>query len=1853
MKRFLITLPILIICALNAYAETVEVIYRWQAPLTEIDQIVFQRLQKTLEKKWCYYYYVLYARCKDDIMLSCTPDKVYQTWIPESVLLDGKEISYQEYDHLIETGPSDKYRIIHYQQTPEGLLKLGEQPAGSGRAYLPDVTFVPKTASAIGEATPTALWQTGLVLAPLVAAIKYFQDQAQEEAREKKKERLLMPPIASFTIIPFTGTLSDTFYADASNSYDPHELPGALQARWDWENDGVWDTPFSINRIAAHAYPTTGTYTVTLEVIDGFEQSAIATRSIMVIDTGPSLDTSAPHPMFRHNPRHTALSSHFGPVTNTLKWKYLVSGKVLSSPAIAADGAIYVGAYDANLYAINPNNTEKWTYATGGSIYASPALAADGTVYVGSGDGKLYAINSNTGILRWVYDTGRWIMSSPAIAPDGTVYVGNIQGQVYAINYNGTLKWTFSTGDWIESSPALAPDGTIYIGSWDKKLYALNPYGTLKWVYLTTGRISSSPAIGADGTIYVGSLDKYLYAVNPDGSLKWKYLTGGEVWSSPALGPDGTIYVGSDDHYLYALNPADGSPKWAYDATETGAAENSIRSSPAIDATTPEPRIYFGSDNGRVYAITSTATSAQPIWKYNTGSPVKSSPAITGTNTTQILYIGSMSPTNYCVYAIGADSGDPAALMLQKKANKQQVNVGDIITYAITINNTGTDPAQTVQVIDRIPGGFKYVPGSAWLNNTTQLNDPVIDAPVNKKGRNTLTFALPFNATHPLAAGANTVLSYQLVVGSGVSFGRYENQAYAQYRDGSNPAPAAWKVSNTARETVEVVPDPLFDLGTIIGKVFEDQNGNGLQDEGEAGLPGVRLALEDGTIVTTDQDGKYHIPGISPGTHLLKVDTATLPLNPQSAIPNPQSECTTDNPRVVRITPGLLAKVNFGLTPETELKGEGSQSTIGNPQSAISNNAFFLVALGEGELGYNRDRGNLEPIKHDDRRADGSWSEGRLAYYLKAQSGEYTITSSLDTDRTKPYAQRSGLFRYIDPDKYYPIYGDNSRIDFDATNTEGPLYLLVERAKSSLLWGNYQTALDGPELANYHRTLYGARFHYEGGGLVFIPRNATSNQATENTNLAPRAIGTPESPAPRPAHLVPAAGLPGLQGRPATLTLFGAEAHQLSSHNEFRATGGSLYYLKHQDLVEGSEKVRLETRDKVTGLVLGAKPQVRDTDYEIDYGQGRIIFQRPLASVQEAQTIISQHLLDGNPVYVVVDYEYEPDRYHFERGSYGGRAQQEINDYLTLGGTYVKEQKDNLSYELQGADSRLRLGRLGHIALECAQSNRGVVNSYLSTDGGLSFNTFSPSPREKDRAYGVKAESTELVPDLRLKAYYQDIQPEFSSYQAINQAGTEKYGSEVAAQLTPHLETLLRYDVQALARQANRAAQAWIGAAKTQTSLLQTNYHQDKLGLTGEYRHQEVTRELKDLRTETNDEADLVAGRASYQVSSRVNLFLEQQATLCGQTNHQTTAGGTLKLLNSCTLKLQGTTGTLGQAGLIGLDTQFSGQTQVYSSFSQTRTESRAPSTVAAVGTATQLTPATRLYSQEEYRKQHQGVSFGQILGIKTAWLEKTSLEMSAERSLIYNLDATETRRMAGAIGVNYLDEDKLDAGTKLELRLDESVQDKKQYLFSNHSRYQLNPDLSLLGRVNYAWTENDSLNRTEARFREYGTGLAYRPVRFDRLNLLAKYTYLEDLTPIGDPYQSDPAGITHEKSHIYALEGGYDLNRYFQLVEKMAEKVKREKVGPRDFTRSETYLWINRLNFHVIRQWDIGVEYRTLRQKLADDRKQGFLVEVTRELHQHIQLGVGYNFTDFDDDLTARNDYSVRGPFIRLIGKF
>jgi uncharacterized repeat protein (TIGR01451 family) len=229
------------------------------------------------------------------------------------------------------------------------------------------------------------------------------------------------------------------------------------------------------------------------------------------------------------------------------------------------------------------------------------------------------------------------------------------------------------------------------------------------------------------------------------------------------------------------------------------------------------------------------------------------------------------------------------AIAVTKTTSAINVTRGQMVPYTITVSNSFGVDLQDVTIVDRFPPGFRYVEGSARFDDTP--TEPVIN------GRELLWSDLT------LATDGRHEIRMLLAVGAGVSEGEFTNRAQAV------SALTGTVMSEEASATVRLVPDPTFDCTDVTGKVFDDANLNGYQDQGEMGLPGIRLVTARGLAAKTDSYGRYHItcaitPNEARGSNfVLKLDDRSLPSG---------FRASTRPVQVQRATRGKALKINFG-----------------------------------------------------------------------------------------------------------------------------------------------------------------------------------------------------------------------------------------------------------------------------------------------------------------------------------------------------------------------------------------------------------------------------------------------------------------------------------------------------------------------------------------------------------------------------------------------------------------------------------------------------------------------------------------------------------------------------------------------------------------------------------------------------------------------------------------------------------------------------------------------------------------------------------------------------------------------------
>ena len=190
---------------------------------------------------------------------------------------------------------------------------------------------------------------------------------------------------------------------------------------------------------------------------------------------------------------------------------------------------------------------------------------------------------------------------------------------------------------------------------------------------------------------------------------------------------------------------------------------------------------------------------------------------------------------------------------------------------------------------------------------------------------------------------------------------------------------------------------------------------------------------------------------------------------------------------------------------------------------------------------------------------------------------------------------------------------------------------------------------------------------------------------------------------------------------------------------------------------------------------------------------------------------------------------------------------------------------------------------------------------------------------------------------------------------------------------------------------------------------------------------------------------------------------------------------------------------------------------------------------------------------------------------------------------------------------------------------------------------------MSIAARFNYADTQDDLDPRASAKFIESNLGFAYRPWDGSRWGLFGRYTYLYDLATLGQLAGAD----YDQKSQVLSLEGVYRIDDRWEVAGKLARREGEARYGRGTgaWFDSATTFAASQLRYELLHKWHALAEYRWLD---VDDggTRSGWLLGVDRDITRHLRLGVGYNFTEFSDDLTDF-DYDHKGWFINFVGSY
>jgi hypothetical protein len=902
-------------------------------------------------------------------------------------------------------------------------------------------------------------------------------------------------------------------------------------------------------------------------------------------------------------------------------------------------------------------------------------------------------------------------------------------------------------------------------------------------------------------------------------------------------------------------------------------------------------------------------------------------------------------------------------------------------------------------------------------------------------------------------------------------------------------------------------------------------------------------------------------------------------------------------------------------------------------QVNIPDNEWFYVGLADLTAGY-KFKGQIENAATGEFKR--TYTKGRLAFYLKGKiKGKYLLTAAADTGEGPLKGLFTGwdkkdpryILRGLDPDDYYPVYGDDSTLVEDAP-TKGKFYVRLARGESHVMWGNFKTRITGTKFAATERALYGAGLRYRSEGATTFGEAKTK------------------------------------------VDLYAAEPGTVPQRDNFKGTGGSAYFLKRQQITTGSEQVTVEVRDPLTGRVLATRSLKAGEDYDIDYVQGVIILRTPLASTAGDVTAVSSGTLGNNTQHLVVNYEFSPALGADDGQIYGGRVSQWLGDHVEVGITGNKDSSGAADNEMLEADLRLRMSDNTYFEAEIAQSKGQGLGQSFSADGGLTFNNELPvgSSSKTARAYRLKA-----VADLgdvfgdrfngKAEAYFEEREAGFSALDAENKFAKRIYGGSFKVDVTESLSLSVALDaIEEDGDVVTPARELYEAVVEADAQITES------LALLAGVRWTDYRDPGKVGRNGTRTD---IGARLTYEVNENTKVFVFGQTTahLKGDRlrNDRIGVGAETKLTDRLSVTGSVSTGTSGVGAEAMVTYESSPENKSFVGYKLdperdsvstggTDISGGRDSGVIVAGTHRKLNDWLSAFSESNADYFGHKRSLTHVYGITFAPDEIWSASLGMELGTVTDALNGDFDRKGFSAKAGYTTEE-VSTSAALEARFEDSednTRDRNTYLMRAQTSWKTNENWRLLAHIDALISRSDQDTILDGDYVEASIGYAYRPIENDRLNVLFKYAFLYDLP---GPQQVNASGEIlgpAQRSHVLSVDGSYEINQYLTVGAKYGFRFGEVSTSrlTEDFTASSAHLGIVRLDVNVVKNWDALVEGRIL---YAPEREQtyfGALAAVYRHVGNNAKIGVGYNFGDFSDDLTDLT-YDDQGVFLNVIGKF
>ena len=935
------------------------------------------------------------------------------------------------------------------------------------------------------------------------------------------------------------------------------------------------------------------------------------------------------------------------------------------------------------------------------------------------------------------------------------------------------------------------------------------------------------------------------------------------------------------------------------------------------------------------------------------------------------------------------------------------------------------------------------------------------------------------------------------------------------------------------------------------------------------------------------------------------------------------SESGADRGDVNRIQPGVQYVVKDGLLnfkliapyrPETVNLRVSAKSVSEKAVVRYVPDLREMIAVGllEGQMRSDKfDPTQIVPVRENDgfdnelRNFSKEFSGGktrlgaRAALYLKGKVlGQYLLTLSYDSEKITD----KRLFNEIDPNTFYPVYGDSSIRGVDAQSSS-KLYVRVDKGLSSLLYGDFSTGDPNParQLSQYSRSLPGIRGHYEEGKVVanaYVARQSLTQVVDE----------------------FPARGVSGPYG------------------------------VSKSDGIVGSEKIEILVRDRnQPTVILKSTLLTRFQDYEFEPFNGQILFRAPVPSIDDQL----------NPVSIRVTYEVDRGGKQFIIA--GADVALKLSDKLTVGVSVAKDQNPDVPSTVVGANLHLRLSKNTEVIAEIARAesvvggntgNFTVNNSgnFAGVSGPVTGNAARVEIRHsgetvRGRAYIARSDdnfnnASSGMAGGRTEAGVSggwNVTKNISlNAEAIHSQDRIANGSTTAVSAGADLKLTDRITIGAGARHASQSSTTLVPSTGSVCGL-------GAIGGAGSSQGYNVGFGINQVG---NQQIDPAPGRPVVcQTISLPTGPVENLDTSSLYARATWKATDTISLNGEIQQELGSSASTLYR---VGADWQVADKTRVYGRYELARQYQGAyglgtgdTASNIAVGIDTQYMQDGTIYSEYRLRDASSGREVQSAIGLRNGWRIAEGLR------LITNIEQTSSRANASSgkataagVGVEYTASELWKASGRVEVRQDAA---NINYLATLGVARKMDRNWTLVARDYFSLIDPRITGTSRSTQNQFQVGFAFRPVDNNKFDALGMYERKSE---------NNASALLKSSTDIVSLRANYHPSRPWWLSARYAAKRVDELLLGTVQDNYYAQLFGSRLTYDITNRWTIGANVSMLLGK-GGARQYAFGLEAGYIVMDNVWATLGYNFRGFSDNELAGSNYTNRGWVLGVRYKF